>query len=146
MNIFERWQHRLSNTQVIGDGTWPLPYMLRWEILRFLGMTVKVHVFMKSDRDCHHDHPWSFLTLVVGGRYVEEILNEDGTTKQVTRKPMTIAYRKAEHKHRVLLIDEKPCLTIVLTFRRSRDWGFWSNGNFINWESFLQQKPSIRCE
>lgn len=119
------------------------PYMIRWSILTIFGLSFKFHVFLRSDPDCLHDHPWDFWTIVLAGKYNEVVeqnetgLAEDGSNKIIRREAFSIAFRKAEHKHRVELINGEPCLTLCIMKKKRREWGFWSKGAWIHWKNFF---------
>jgi hypothetical protein len=38
--------------------------------------------------------------------------------------PGMILFRRAEHKHRVELVDKKEAWTLIIRFRRRREWGY----------------------
>lgn len=105
--------------------------LTRWWLssLRFL----KLHKFTGSDKDPMHDHPWRFISFIFWGSYVEE--TESGLKEY---KAPTILYRPAEYKHRVLLIDNKPCWSLVFTFKKKREWGFYTEAGWVNWLVFLR--------
>lgn len=107
--------------------------LTRWWIRRLRGL--KLHKFSASDRDPFHDHPWPFITFIFWGSYLEE--TESGFKEY---KAPRLLYRSAEWKHRVLLIDNKPCWTLVLTFKKKREWGFYTEAGWVNWLVFLRRR------
>lgn len=117
------------------------PYMIRWFLIpRNRWLNIYLHKFCRDDDDrALHDHPWWFVSLMIRGRYVEH--TESGSK---TRNAPSIAFRRAEHRHRVELLknrhgDPIPCWTIVVTGRRSRVWGFWCPRGFVPWTEFVDQ-------
>lgn len=67
-----------------------------------------------------HDHPWWFVTVLLWNGYDEKI----GDT--VTRRQSgDILYRSATHSHDVVTPYGRSW-SLVLTGRKSRDWGFQS--------------------
>jgi hypothetical protein len=136
------------------------------------GGMVLLHKFVRSDADRElHDHPWSFTSLILWRGYFEEVedmvklwssekndwIEVPGCEVDLTsltglmpfelshrerRWPLTVLRRKATHRHRVHLIDEKPSWSLVFTEAKNRSWGFWRNGIFIPWREFI----SKRCE
>jgi hypothetical protein len=95
-----------------------------------------IHYFHRGDEDPDpHDHPFSFWSLVLIGGYRE--FNQDGTS--IIRKPLSIAYRPATHRHRLAPLTKR-CWTICLKTKVDRVWGFWQNGNFIPWHDYLRAK------
>lgn len=115
------------------------PYMLRWFLIPRNGwLNVYLHKFLRDDDDrALHDHPWTFLSIMIRGRYFEH--TEAGT---VERRAPSAALRHAEHRHRVELPktlrgDPVPCWTIVITGRKWRTWGFWCPRGFVPWHEFV---------
>ena len=102
-------------------------YLTRWYFLRGKWGSVMLHFFHRSDEDRGlHDHPWSFITLILWRGYHEV------TPQGRKRKwPGMILFRRAEWRHRVELINEKPAVTLVLHFRRRRKWGYVTKEGWI---------------
>lgn len=55
--------------------------------------------------------------------------------------PMTIIYRKPTDRHKIEIV--KPAWTLVLTFKKVREWGFWTKSGFIKWFDY---KSTSNCE
>lgn len=64
-----------------------------------------------------HDHPWSFVSLILRGGYWE---STDGQTF-IFRKPGRILYRPAEWAHTVKTVD-RYAWSIVVTGSYKRNW------------------------
>lgn len=71
------------------------PYLTVYTVLRIFRVTVCVHHSHRGDedRDCH-DHPFSFLSLVLHGRYREHL--HDGT--HLDRGVLSLRYRSSLHR------------------------------------------------
>ena len=99
-------------------------YLERW-IADFRLFSLRIHRWHGSDDQRHyHDHEWSFLTIVLRGAYLD--ISPAG---EQLMKAGTFAFRKAEHKHKVLLV-KKPTWTFLITGPKTRGFGFWVNGVF----------------
>lgn len=116
------------------------PYLLRWYVIpRNDWMSIYLHKFMRDDEDrALHDHPWWFVSFMVKGTYSE--ITDKGWT---FRRWLSLAVRRPEHRHRVVLLKEEgkerkpiPCWTIVVTGPRVREWGFWCPQGFVHWQKF----------
>lgn len=111
-------------------------YMIRYIVFKSKFFSIYIHRFLQSDDDVHHDHPWNFFTYIISGGYREEVLRPDmdkGLLKPHlgTRKQGSLAFRRAEDTHRVILdrsyrVSEQEVapLTACFIFRRRRVWGF----------------------
>lgn len=128
-----------------------VPYLVRYSIFGCRFFSIKVHKILISDYDCLHDHPWAFITLILKGGYTEVYEKKirlsptmyhgetyaSFTKKKVTkfRKPLSLLYRPARFKHKLEV--DKPAWTFVITFKRIREWGFWTSTGFVNWRRYV---------
>jgi hypothetical protein len=135
-------------------GTDESPYLLRWYLWpRSWGWRLYLHKFLRDDDDrALHDHPWWFWSFIVKGGYDEVVPHSSRPASlapgvnwplfaQVRRRRFSLAFRRAEHRHRVVLHRDAagrpvPCWTLVLTGRRTRTWGFWCPRGFVPWQEF----------
>lgn len=103
---------------------------------------VYLHHILRSDDDPDpHDHPWSFVSIVLAGGYHDEQWSWHGPWGYVEDRlarhhngfekvsAPTIVRRKAEHIHRVILnLDDQnreiPSWSLVFAGPYRRDWNF----------------------
>ncbi len=131
-------------------GPW---YMLR---LRFfphwlsdkLGWNIFLHLFLHSDRDVPHDHPWDSWSIILWGRLRErrqivgmhteaEFDNERIIEYETVPLPIwTRKFRSASYRH-VVLLDSKFALTIFIPLKVQKDWYFYPRGVAVYWRTFL---------
>lgn len=64
-----------------------------------------------------HDHPWSFVTVLLKGGYSEF----DGTV-WTWRRAGSVLYRRAEHRHNV--VTKGVSWSLIVTGPKRRAWGF----------------------
>lgn len=100
------------------------PYAYRW--LLNLGLfSIRLHLWLRSDDKRHmHDHPWSFVTLVLRGSYVD--VSPAGRDQL---RWGSVRYREATHRHYVE-VPATGALTLLVTSAPVRNWGFWVKGKF----------------
>jgi hypothetical protein len=112
-------------------------YLRRWTLLRTRWGSLRLHQFLRGDVDtcALHDHPWSFLTLILIGGYREVL---PGGVRW--RPPGTLLYRPAAFRHRVEV--GRPSWSLVWTRQKSRAWGFWTPRGY---RPFRQGMTSV-CE
>lgn len=67
--------------------------------------------------DCH-DHPWSFLAVLLKGGYVERLNGRDHS-----RRPGSILWRPAETSHNVIT-PNGTSWSVIFTGPKKREWGF----------------------
>ena len=122
-------------------------YLTRWTLLNMgrLGR-IALHRFHRPDADPElHDHPWSFLSLVVKGSYVEEL---GGCRFAVRRGFLSLAYRQAAIPHRVAAMSAGGCWTLLWISgkHRGREWGFYTDKGWEPWGRFPAQRQSNNGE
>lgn len=105
------------------------PYLIRHSLFSCRYFAIKVHNIRLSDHACLHDHPWAFITLLLKGGYVEH--TEQGS-KVYGRG--TILYRPARFLHRLEI--HQPVWTLVITFRKTRQWGFQTPKGWVFWRQY----------
>lgn len=88
------------------------------------GFNIFVHKICKDDPEDMHDHPYSYLTIILRGGYIEE--TDDGIFH---RKPGYIGFYKAEKFHKLKPI--KPCWTLFIRGPQRRKWGYRVNGKWM---------------
>ena len=123
------------------------PYLLRWFLIpRNHILNVYLHKFLRSDDDrALHDHPWWFVSIMLRGRYLEWLPD----SHHLRRAP-SIAFRPAEHIHRVELLTSlddfdagpQPCWTLIITGPKMRHWGFHCPKGFVPWEKFVAKSST----
>jgi hypothetical protein len=129
----------LPDTEVIGPPECPILH--RWTLLE-LGRKVTegsgpsrrfkvlLHHFQpNADDRAEHDHPRSFVTIVLWGSYVDT--SNDGT--KVERMHFgKVRFRPATHRH-VTKVGPHGCWTLVIMGPIRRRWGFWADGRWYFW-------------
>ena len=127
------WKIKWAET--LGRGE--CPYLKRWRF-QTPWFSVRLHHFYRSDdKRAFHDHPFSFVTVVLHGAYYD--WSDSGIEHM---KPGMFRHRPATHKHSVV-VDygdggepgskygrENGVWTIIFTGPMIRKWGFWVNGKF----------------
>lgn len=137
--------------QDIGDGAGNV-FFYRYTLARTRLGNVYLHEFLRGDLDrCLHDHPWSFVTIVLRGGYREFVTpdaarcekirvrqpDDDGfvpTSVGIWRRPGSILYRPAEFAHRIEIDPRMPRpWSLVFTGPKKRLWGFHTNSGWKSW-------------
>ena len=102
---------------------------IAWLLQRF-GIAVRVHEILRSDlgRD-PHNHPWSFLSIILFGCYHEELYDKRG--RLISKKlhgPGSVLWRPHGTHHRLELPSGSKVLTLFVTFKKRSNWGFVVDG------------------
>lgn len=108
----------------------------RWALLRTPWFHIYLHCILKADQDKHcHDHPWSFISLILWGSYVEQ---RNGQLR--TRKIGSIAYLPARGTYHKIYQVLKPTWTLVATNARNFPWGYDTEEGWIGHETYRKLK------
>jgi len=128
-------------------GDYDQPYLTRWILLKREKFAIYFHKFHRSDADDLHDHPWSFISLILWRGYNEVTFAKSkygfmNLTERVTKRiyPGMIIFRKATHTHRVELLNNKPAFTLVIRFKYVRYWGFWINKQWQDFREYFKEQ------
>jgi len=147
---------RVVGREAIGQPECPL--MLRWTLWaprrgEEPWFKVLVHYFPPnvSDRD-PHDHPRSFFTFILRGRYFNTEWEDYGGEFTVPTIEMIdagrIVYRPADHTH-IVETGDAGCWTLVVMGPLKRPWGFvhLEDMSWWPWKRYVEEFGGvIRCD
>lgn len=138
------------------------PLFVRWTLLaptrpgRPAPLKLLVHHFLPERHDSvPHDHPRSFLTLVLRGQYADVVpcpvccgteaamreclaCGQSGRVVAEILSAPALRYRPAEHVH-LTVAGPRGAWTIVLMGPVRRQWGFWRLGTFFSSEQYVRR-------
>jgi hypothetical protein len=110
-----------------------------------LGFNIFIHLFLQSDDDVVHDHPWDSYSVLLWGKIRERrqqrvgLFNGDCSIREWTTDSLPkfkVKFREATYRHAVVL-DSKWALTIFIPQKKLRTWYFYPEGNAVHWRKFL---------
>lgn len=119
---------------------------LSWLLQRF-NIAARIHHVLASDpgRD-FHDHPFSYITIVLKGGYweVTPVYNKSGLYQGEQWQwfpPGSILFRRAKSLHRLEIPRYRPCTTLFITGPKSQDWGFVDpRQGKTHWRLYLERQ------
>lgn len=137
------WERLLRHEEIDGDHLCPV-YLHRWTLLSLFGCGVYLHKFTGDDwSTALHDHPKRFISIGLRGQYIEHTPHGE---PRLYRAPWIRTF-PATHVHRLSgPTPEKPCWTLVIVLWRQREWGFWWEGSWVDWKSFVFGKDAARSK
>jgi len=115
-------------------------YLRRWTLLKVFGWKLTLHRIVRPDyaRDLH-DHPWSFVTLVLRGGYVERMRDRKGLLQIRVNRPGRIRVNRAPHAHVIDRLPDGEAWTLVLHGRDKREWGFHTDCGWMHWRKYCDR-------
>lgn len=119
------------------------PMLERWRLLQTPWFGVYVHFIHREDLDAWpHDHPWSFVSLVLRGGYVEELFDRpgDGAFRLVERLAGSV-HRFPLHKAHRIVSTRPGTTTLCVVGRKARSWGFYAGAEWVDYRDALGLRP-----
>jgi hypothetical protein len=110
-------------------------YICRWRLVQTPQFGVYLHrIDMDDGSRPLHDHPWSFLSIILRGGYTEEL--DDRIRDWRTG---SIHFMRAVGRHSIRKLLRTPTWTLVLVGARQRDWGFWTSQGWVQHKVFIDR-------
>ena len=80
-----------------------------------------------------HDHPWSFVSIVLRGGYTEVRCDARITSgdRVNARRPGSVQLMRLDETHTIVRLHRQRCWTLVIGGPRRRRWGFYVNGKWM---------------
>jgi hypothetical protein len=124
--------------------------MTRWTLLSTPWGQLRLHWFHADDygRDLH-DHPWSFVSLILWGGYYEvvplarNVAHLRRLSSKCWRRPGLLLIRPALWLHRVELKDSKSAITLIWMSNKVREWGFATSHGWVEWREYHAQNGCL---
>jgi hypothetical protein len=145
-SLIEKVRARLVPEEINGGERCPT-YLYRWQLLELAGVKVYLHRIVADDWALDlHDHPKRFISIGLAGSYHETSV-EDGIERRRWWHAPWFRTFPAEHRHR-LRVPFGECWTLVIVGRPEREWGFWSDGRWIQWRRYVETVPGskVACQ
>lgn len=117
-----------------------LMYLVRLRIIQTPWFGIYLHDIYEPDADRDpHNHPWSFISIVLRGAYVERLYTDP--TSDVFHSRLHAYPRWSVHKmnrtsaHRI--VECAPGLkTLIIVGPRRANWGFFTKDGYVPWQEY----------
>ena len=109
----------------------PSNYILRLHLIKTPWFAICLHWINGPDPEpFNHDHPVSFLSLILNGGYVEHRNNQ-----YKFRSWWNYIKANAMDKHTIVSVSPNT-LTLCLMGPKTREWGFHTNKGWVYWKDY----------
>ncbi|AEY69528.1 hypothetical protein AH2_00018 [Burkholderia phage vB_BceS_AH2] len=114
------------------------------------GIGIRVHHTVRSDRGRDlHDHPWWNISIVLAGGYWEIVPMsqaqpaawDEHCYRRIWRGPGSIVFRRAGHRHRLLVPKGDSAWSLFIMGPWKRDWGFHTREGWSYWRNYIGVAP-----
>jgi hypothetical protein len=99
-------------------------YLVRWRLIQTPWCSLYLHKILTADVPVFHDHPWSFLSVVLRGGYYEWRINKHNPQGEYVRHIKHVNIMRRDDAHFIQVLDRTPTWTLLLVGARRRKWGF----------------------
>jgi hypothetical protein len=118
-------------------------FLLRTTILSYKKLHIRLHTILSEDKSPYlHNHPFYFISIILKGGYVEELLLKNGEIKHIKHKIGSIIVRTPNDYHRILSINGET-KTFFITWKVKMDWRLKDHPNMNRNEFNLPKKTGI---
>ena len=148
MSFFHKIMNKLGRYRLIPDRRTGQDYMHRYYLFlkdrSWFPFNLTLHKIVRIDDPIMHDHPWSYLTIVLKGGYWEHtpVFSNEGkmiAEFQTWRGPGSIIKRGSKEYHWLELHNNEPVTTLFFMGPQLREWGFLRD-KWIHNEEYLKQR------
>lgn len=102
-------------------------YLTRWWLVKTPWGGIIVHKMEGPDaRPTLHDHPFSFVSIVLRGGYYERRLDPMTMRIVENRHVRRVNVMRRDDAHSIVHITRAPTWTLVFAGRHRRTWGFYT--------------------
>ena len=140
MNRLLHWMaKRLKSRRIQGECAKERgPLLIRYYIANNRYFGIYLHNLLRSDIDRDlHDHPWSFISIILQGGYKEHTFS--GVR---THRPGAVLFRPAKWAHSLEM--NKPGWSLVFAGKTVRPWGFHTPDGWVLWRKYDAEQAE-RC-
>lgn len=116
------------------------PYAYRWLVDPRM-FSVRLHHWIgNDDLRAPHDHPWSFITVIIAGSYTDVQPDDEDVLRQGS-----IRWRPMLHRHSVKL-NTPSVWSLVITGPHRRPFCFWPNGKRVKANKWFFANGKHPCQ
>lgn len=114
-------------------------YILRLHVVKTPWFAVCLHWIQKPDAEPWlHDHPVSFLSLILRGGYAEKRWSKKRGLHIKLNSWFNFVRASADDRHTIIL-TRKGTLTLCFMGPKTREWGFHMPGGWIVWKDYYKR-------
>lgn len=122
-------------------------YITRLHVIKTPWWAICLHWLNKPDEEPWlHDHPVSFLSIILRGGYAELRASGDGDIGHKVHRWFNFVRARRTDRHRIIFC-RKNTLTLCLMGPKTREWGFEVPQRWVGWKEYyglLREGHAVR--
>lgn len=116
-------------------------YILRLHVIKTPWCAICLHWIRKPDAEPWlHDHPVSFLSLVLRGKYAEIRQNMGELSPRIKVHTWFNFIRADKYERHRIIFTRANTLTLCFMGPKTREWGFHTSRGWIGWKDYYAKK------
>ena len=124
-------------------------YITRLHVVKTPWFAICLHWINKPDPEPYlHDHPVSFLSIILRGGYSEYRTSTLGrvwySKKYLTHKRYNWIKASPKDRHTICKVTPKT-LTLCFMGPKTREWGFHTEDGWVYWKEYYTKQRSMRA-
>ncbi len=120
-------------------------YIVRLHILKTPWFAICLHWINKPDPEpFNHDHPVSFLSLVLRGWYSEERYTAKKGLHFTCNRWFNFVRATPDDRHTIIRVRHHT-LTLCLMGPKTREWGFHTDDGWVMWKDYYAEQRAERA-
>ena len=142
MKLFKKREYKSGSRWALWRWTYtPSGYITRLHVLKTPWFAVCLHYLNEPDPEAVlHDHPVTFLSLILRGGYSElrYVASHDAIFH---RRHRWYNFIRATPDDRHTIVSVKPrTVTLALMGPKTREWGFHTRDGWVHWKTYNDRK------
>lgn len=112
-------------------------YLIRLHVWKTPWFAIDIHWINKPDPEPYlHDHPVTFLSIILRGWYIEQRGGFSTTTSLHTRRWFNFIRATVRDAHRIISVAPGGAITLCFMGPKTREWGFHKGATWIFWKAY----------
>lgn len=122
-------------------------YIVRLHVVKTPWCAVCVHWILTPDAEPYlHDHPVTFLSLILRGWYTEErLVGAFGQLELRRHRWWNFIRARRDDKHCIIRVPSGGATTLCLMGPKRQEWGFTVNGEWVYWKDYYAKQRAEKA-
>lgn len=118
----------------------PSNYILRLHLVKTPWFAICLHWLNAPDPEPFlHDHPVTFLSIILRGGYCEERIRPRRPLMWIKRRWFNFIRARKDDRHTIFHV-EPHTLTLCFMGPKTREWGFNTSCGWMHWKAYNDRK------